>query len=349
MFEDLTAIGPDTWLQFAGRLHVAVVHFPIGLLVVAALLEFVRVRRGRFEPRPAALTCLGLGALSAVLAAVLGWIFAEQDPVGSSLTETLRLHRWVGVAVASISMIAWFDALGQRKQTTRGQARRMRFLLLLAAVGVAVSGHLGGAMQWGGSFLIDPLRDALEAAKQPESGVSDTAGLAAGRASDRDSAAVPGVVESAPDPQSASSDGDPHGPSGSRGSSPGAEAGPGAGQGAAPGAAPEPTGQEPDFAQAVWPILAGNCLDCHGPRKQKGGLRVDSSDDLFGGEVFDGVVVRGYPDASELVRRLELPADDPDFMPFEGDPLPAADIATLRAWIEFGALWDAAVVAASEH
>jgi len=33
-----------------------------------------------------------------------------------------------------------------------------------------------------------------------------------------------------------------------------------------------------DFARDIQPILAKNCLACHGPAKQRGGLRLDSRD-----------------------------------------------------------------------
>ena len=52
-------------------------------------------------------------------------------------------------------------------------------------------------------------------------------------------------------------------------------------------------------------ILTANCLKCHGPTKQKGGLRFDTRDGLLGkGDSGSPAVVPGKPGASELIRRV---------------------------------------------
>ncbi len=53
------------------------------------------------------------------------------------------------------------------------------------------------------------------------------------------------------------------------------------------------------------------------------------------------MVVAGSPEASELVRRITLPADHDDRMPGRGEPLTEEQIATLISWIAQGALLDA--------
>ena len=50
--------GLHNWWLFAGKLHPVVVHFPIALLIVAAILEFVRLRRGESRPSRVAVACL---------------------------------------------------------------------------------------------------------------------------------------------------------------------------------------------------------------------------------------------------------------------------------------------------
>jgi len=92
------------------------------------------------------------------------------------------------------------------------------------------------------------------------------------------------------------------------------------------------------FSESVAPILQDHCASCHGPKRQKGGLRIDSVPGILqGGE--DGPVVRpGDAPGSELVRRITLPADDDDRMPSDDKPpLSAPDIALLKSWIAAGA------------
>src|SRR2546423_247572 len=52
-------------------------------------------------------------------------------------------------------------------------------------------------------------------------------------------------------------------------------------------------------------ILSANCLKCHGPAKQKGGLRFDSREGALGkGDSGEPAVAPGRPAASEMIRRV---------------------------------------------
>jgi len=93
------------------------------------------------------------------------------------------------------------------------------------------------------------------------------------------------------------------------------------------------------FTREVQPILQQNCLKCHGPEKQKGGLRLDSKEAaLKPGESGETAIVPGDLAKSSLLHRIV--SDDPDDqMPPEGHRLPAAEVATLQRWIASGAPW----------
>ena len=84
-------------------------------------------------------------------------------------------------------------------------------------------------------------------------------------------------------------------------------------------------------------ILAANCFKCHGPTKQKGGLRFDTRQGLLGkGDSGSAAVAPGKPAASEMMRRVES-KDDTVRMPPGEARLNAEEIASLRKWIEAGA------------
>jgi len=95
----------------------------------------------------------------------------------------------------------------------------------------------------------------------------------------------------------------------------------------------------PDFFDSVRPILETHCYSCHQGSKVKGGLRLDNRADAFRGGKADGPsIVAGHPDDSPLL--LRIVSDDPEeVMPAKGDRLSAAEVATLRQWIEQGAHW----------
>jgi mono/diheme cytochrome c family protein len=94
-----------------------------------------------------------------------------------------------------------------------------------------------------------------------------------------------------------------------------------------------------DFARDVQPILNENCLKCHGPDKQKGGIRFDRKDGAFKvGESGDTAIAPGDTAQSAVLHRIV--SHDPDEqMPPKGDRLPAASVATLEHWIAGGAPW----------
>jgi mono/diheme cytochrome c family protein len=96
-----------------------------------------------------------------------------------------------------------------------------------------------------------------------------------------------------------------------------------------------------DFARDVWPVLKRSCVDCHGPDKQKGNLRLDSRAAMLTGGESGPAIVAGKPDDSELIRRVALPKGGDGAMPSRGDPLTQSEVERLRAWIAAGAPWPA--------
>lgn len=106
------------------------------------------------------------------------------------------------------------------------------------------------------------------------------------------------------------------------------------------------TANERFFVDKVRPIIETHCIECHGPKKQKGGLRMDSKAWLFNGPKEKWSVVPGKSAESLLVHRVELDRLDPDSMPPEGDGLSVDEKATLRKWIDDGAEYPATDAAA---
>jgi len=101
-----------------------------------------------------------------------------------------------------------------------------------------------------------------------------------------------------------------------------------------------------DFARDVYPILLRSCVECHGPSKQKGKLRLDSRDAVLRGGRSGPAVVPGKAEQSEVYRRIALARGDADVMPDRGEPLPAVQVALIRQWIDQGAAWPDNVQAA---
>jgi len=274
---------PDPFYFFLGRSHVVVVHFPIAALIMAGLIQLFRSRSDPRRNSTAAFACLAFGAVSAAIAAGLGWLYASLEPPGRSVERLLFLHRWTGVGTAVVATITLLASLSLRR--SHGSATRLVYRLGLAAsVGlVAVAGHFGGELVHGEGYLT-------------------------------------AVFDRAPTPP--------------RGAAPADDP---------PDGAAEASGGAVRPGAGLWarvqPILQTHCAECHGPRKQKGKLRLDPTglNALFARGAGNDVILRGDPEGSELMRRVSLPIEDEDVMPAKGDLLTAAEIETLRAWIAAGA------------
>ena len=103
-------------------------------------------------------------------------------------------------------------------------------------------------------------------------------------------------------------------------------------------APPAATPAQADFFETnVRPVLADPCLSCHGPKKQSGGLRVDSRAALVAGGANGPSVVPGEPDASLLIQAVRHSHDEIKMPPKRKLPAPAID--ALAAWVKMGAPW----------
>ena len=107
-------------------------------------------------------------------------------------------------------------------------------------------------------------------------------------------------------------------------------------------------GQEPrmQFVRDIQPILEQNCVSCHKPDKDEGGLDMTTlAKNLAGGD--SGPALVPYDtEKSLLFTRTNLPADDDDLMPpsKKGGPLPKEQITKLQLWVKQGAPWPEGVV-----
>jgi hypothetical protein len=90
--------------------------------------------------------------------------------------------------------------------------------------------------------------------------------------------------------------------------------------------------QTPDFARDVQPVFARACAQCHGPKAQMAGLRMDvkasAARTIEPGNAAGSVLYQRVAGAGEQAR-----------MPMGGKPLAAAEIETIKRWIDGGAPW----------
>jgi uncharacterized membrane protein len=155
--QELTKSAADStfWLwHFLGRIHPLIVHFPIALLFFAGILELFTLRNFNSKLRPSIQLLALVGAISAMIAAVLGWLLADFDGIQGDLLE---LHKQSGIATALVSLILIAILIKMPKTPKSIQIKGYRTLIFTAAFGVSISGHFGGLLTHGEEFLTEIL------------------------------------------------------------------------------------------------------------------------------------------------------------------------------------------------
>jgi hypothetical protein len=138
-------------LRWAGRFHILVIHFPLALLLAAAVGELWCTWMRRRHPWVAVRFCVLLAAGGGVTAVGLGWLHADVGGYGAGSPPILALHRWLGT-VAGL----WTLAIAGASETDAHWGRRswvFRALLWTGALLIGAVGHLGGTLVHGEAFF----------------------------------------------------------------------------------------------------------------------------------------------------------------------------------------------------
>jgi len=136
-------------MAMVGRLHPLLIHFPIALVISAAVAEAAAVITGNDRWHALAALNVRAGSIFALLAAFAGWRLAL-DP-GVEPSSVLEWHRWLGTGAAGAALAAALVTGGPRPSISR--VRIYRIALFAAGMLVALTGHLGGLLVWGENFL----------------------------------------------------------------------------------------------------------------------------------------------------------------------------------------------------
>ena len=92
--------------------------------------------------------------------------------------------------------------------------------------------------------------------------------------------------------------------------------------------------QKADYAKVIQPMFDAHCVSCHGPKKEKGKLRLDTLEaTLKGGK--NPTFVIGKPNSSMLLARVFLERTAGDVMPPKDDkPMTEKQKEALYAFVE---------------
>jgi len=139
---------PSDWGMFFGHFHPVIVHLPIGMLIIAAILEFISRKSKNDVLEPAIAPILWWGMISALIACILGYLLASS---GEYDEDTLFWHQWMGIGVAVVSLGAWYMKKNWQNDDTMKKVYVPSIYALVILI--TVTGHLGGNMTHGEDYL----------------------------------------------------------------------------------------------------------------------------------------------------------------------------------------------------
>ena len=143
------------WItQFLGRFHPLLVHFPIGILILAFLFECLSRIKAYRKVRAAIPPSLLLGSLFAIASAISGYFLSEE---GGYEDDLLERHKNLGIATAVFSGIAYILYI-TAGSFFKDKARRKTFYLVVfipLIILVSITGHFGGSITHGEDYLFE--------------------------------------------------------------------------------------------------------------------------------------------------------------------------------------------------
>ncbi|MBO9730153.1 MAG: chitobiase/beta-hexosaminidase C-terminal domain-containing protein [Chitinophaga sp.] len=143
------------WLQVLGRMHPLLLHFPIVLLLVAAILTFIRLREPAAEAWKQQFTAALLltGALSAVVTVIMGLFLSKEE--GYNGSGILQWHKWSGVGICWVaSALYWLG------QSATPRLRLQQAGVVITVLLLVITGHLGADITHGENFVMAPVTPA---------------------------------------------------------------------------------------------------------------------------------------------------------------------------------------------
>lgn len=132
-------------VDFFGHFHPLLIHLPIGILLFAVLMEYAFPQKNSVS---LIRLILFLGAISAVLSAVLGWLLSFSGQYDADL---LQKHKWSGICLSVISVLLWGWKLKGQLFSNAKWISHLLFGMMLALLFLA--GHFGGSLTHGEDFL----------------------------------------------------------------------------------------------------------------------------------------------------------------------------------------------------
>ncbi|MEL6654184.1 MAG: c-type cytochrome domain-containing protein, partial [Bacteroidota bacterium] len=139
------------FVLFLGRFHPLALHLPIGIMSIGLLLEIYARGERQASLRPALSFVWLLAAISAALAAGLGYLLSWE---GGYQEEMLDQHKWLGIGLVVVTFGIWLLSRKRQADNTNRLIRKAYVpLLIVGGVLLGGTGHIGGSLTHGSEYL----------------------------------------------------------------------------------------------------------------------------------------------------------------------------------------------------
>ncbi|HEV2728683.1 MAG TPA: DUF2231 domain-containing protein [Terriglobales bacterium] len=124
--------------------HVVLIHFPIGLFIIGVLFDFLSQWKKDYLLSAAAYYNLLVASIATVPTVVTGFLAWQWELEGQKLKGILLMHLVMGCVSSLLIWAVWFIHMKARRRKEAPLPGYRLPIEAVAAIFVAVTGHLGG-------------------------------------------------------------------------------------------------------------------------------------------------------------------------------------------------------------
>lgn len=137
-------------IEFLGHFHPLLVHLPIGILLVALLLQWLS-RKKKYEVfQEAVPVTLLVGAIAGLFSCITGYLLSISDDYNKNIASW---HMWMGIATTLAAFVLYAKEKNNRFKVNK------TLLSVSLLVLIALTGHLGGSLTHGSDYLSKPFKN----------------------------------------------------------------------------------------------------------------------------------------------------------------------------------------------
>jgi len=132
--------------EFVGQLHPLLIHFPIGILLMAVALQFFQIFSKKDFSSSISILVL-IGSIFAGISCLAGWLLAS---TGDYNDEIVFFHRWSGISTFILALTSYF------------WIHYRSFLFGVLLILIILTGHYGSILTYGEGYFLKPKIDSTD-------------------------------------------------------------------------------------------------------------------------------------------------------------------------------------------